>query len=188
MRVYLPATLTMLMRLTETGEFRAIGGTGFALTPALRESFVSGDDEELSEVAMREAARASLRLLAGEAPEPGDPVADAELTADEETTKPGDTPRLPPRRVVVAADVDGVTLHPELDDAVVKISGAVPLRDIASVHVDGADAEDKVRAAVVVIDAADLGNEDAELAVGDVEDFDLAWYATQELPFLLELL
>ncbi|MFW0792242.1 hypothetical protein AAFP30_00370 [Gordonia sp. CPCC 205515] len=188
MRVYLPATLAMLAELTETGEFRAIGGTGFALTPALRESFTSGDDEELSEVAMREAARASLRLLAGEAPEAGDTEADAELAADEAATKPGDTPKLPPRRVVVAADVDKVGLHPELDDAVVKISGPVPLRDIASVHVDVAEAEDKVRAAVVVIDAADLGNEDAELAVGDIEDFDLAWYATQELPFLLELL
>ncbi|GAB05865.1 hypothetical protein GII30_17490 [Gordonia amarae] len=172
MRVYLPATLAMLMRLGETGEFAPIGGTAFALTPALRESYLSGDDEELSEAAMREAARASLRLLAGE------------------PTRPEDTdgPRFPPRRVVVAADVDGVKLRPDLDAAVVKVSGPVPLSAIASVHVDGSDAEDAVRTAVVVIDAADLGDEDAELAVGDVEDFDLAWYATQELPFLLELL
>lgn len=188
MRVYLPATLAMLTQLTETGEFRAIGGTGFALTPTLRESFTAGDDEELAEVAIREAARASLRLLAGEASEARDTEADAEPATDADATKPDDTPKLPPRRVVVAADVEKVALHPELDDAVVKISGPVPLRDIASVHVDVADAEDKVRAAVVVIDAADLGNEDAELAVGDIEDFDLAWYATQELPFLLELL
>ncbi|MGC4962001.1 DUF6912 family protein [Gordonia sp. DT101] len=188
MRVYLPATLTMLIELSESGEFRAIGGTGFALTPALRESFLSGDDEELAEVAMREAARASLRLLAGETPEPGDLDGDADLGEDERTPKAGDTPRLPPRRAVVAADVDDVGLRPDLDDAVVKISGPVALRDIASVHVDVAEAQDKVRAAVVVIDAADLGDQDAELAVGDVEDFDLAWYATQELPFLLELL
>ncbi|AZG48456.1 DUF6912 family protein [Gordonia insulae] len=188
MRVYLPATLAMLMELTETGEFRAIGGTGFALTPALRESFLSGDDEELAEVAIREAARASLRLMAGEAPEPADADADADLAADAEVTKPGDTPKLPPRRAVVAADVADVTLHPELDDAVVKIRGPVPLSAIASVHVDGAEAEDSVRTAVVVIDAADLGDQDAELAVGDVEDHDLAWFATQELPFLLELL
>ena len=33
-----------------------------------------------------------------------------------------------------------------------------------------------------------LGDEDAELTVGDAQDHDLAWYATQELPFLLELL
>jgi hypothetical protein len=45
-----------------------------------------------------------------------------------------------------------------------------------------------VMAAVEVIDAADLGDEDAELTVGDAQDHDLAWYAVQELPFLLELL
>ncbi|MFD1050397.1 DUF6912 family protein, partial [Kibdelosporangium lantanae] len=43
-------------------------------------------------------------------------------------------------------------------------------------------------AAVLVIDAADMGDEDAEFALGDVEDHELAWYATQELPFLLELM
>ncbi|SDU84900.1 DUF6912 family protein [Gordonia westfalica] len=188
MRVYLPATLAMLMQLNSDGEFRPIGGTGFALTPALREAFVSGDDEELSEVAMREAARASLRLLAGEAPEADDAAAERDLAADEAVTKPGDTPRLPPRRVVVAADVEDVKLRPDLDDAVVKVARPIPLSAVASVHVDVKEAEDKVRAAVVVIDAADLGDLDAELAVGDVEDFDLAWYATQELPFLLELL
>ena len=30
---------------------------------------------------------------------------------------------------------------------------------------------------------ADLGDEDAEFTVGDAQDHDLAWYATQELPF-----
>ena len=43
-------------------------------------------------------------------------------------------------------------------------------------------------AAIEVIDSADLGDEDAELTVGDAQDHDLAWYATQELPFLLDLL
>lgn len=176
------------MELDESGEFRPVGGTGFALTPALRESFRSGDDEELSEIALRDAARASLRLLAGEAPEPGDAVAEADLAADEAETKPALTPKLPPRRVVVAADVESPTLHPELDDAVVRVSGVIGRSAVASVLVDGADAEQAVRHAVVVIDAADLGDEDAELAVGDVEDHDLGWYATQELPFLLELL
>jgi hypothetical protein len=38
------------------------------------------------------------------------------------------------------------------------------------------------------VDAADLGDEDSEFTVGDAQDHDLAWYATQELPFLLELL
>ena len=39
-----------------------------------------------------------------------------------------------------------------------------------------------------MIDEADLGDEDAEFTVGDAQDHSLAWYATQELPFLLELL
>ncbi len=167
MRVYLPATLAMLQSLTESGEFVPVGGTGFALTPALREAYTSGDDEELSEAALREAARASLRLLEGQVAE--------------------DAP-LPPRRVVVCADVEDATLRPDLDAAVVKVPGPVPRAAIAAVHVDGADAESAVRAAVDAVDAADLGDLDAELAIGDVEDFDLGWYATQELPFLLELL
>ncbi|WP_435673891.1 DUF6912 family protein, partial [Mycolicibacter senuensis] len=55
-------------------------------------------------------------------------------------------------------------------------------------YVDNAAAEPAVHAAVAVIDDADLGDEDAELTVGDAQDHDLAWYATQELPFLLDLL
>jgi hypothetical protein len=39
-----------------------------------------------------------------------------------------------------------------------------------------------------VVDAADLGDPDAEFTVGSAEDHALAWYAPQELPFLLELM
>ena len=80
---------------------------------------------------------------------------------------------MPPRRVVVAADVDDPKLRPDLDAAVVKISGPVPRSAIAAAHVDGADAESAVLAAIDAVDAADLGDLDAELAIGDVEDFDL---------------
>jgi len=59
---------------------------------------------------------------------------------------------------------------------------------VAAVHVDGAEAEDAVRAAVRVIDEADMGEHDAEFVLGEAADHELAWYATQELPFLLELL
>ena len=55
-------------------------------------------------------------------------------------------------------------------------------------YVDNADAEPAVLPAIEAVDAADLGDEDAEFVVGDAQDHDLAWYATQELPFLLELL
>ena len=66
MRVYVPATWPMLRTLVKTGVLDPIGGTAFALTPALREAYISGDDEELEFAAMTQAARASLRLLAAD--------------------------------------------------------------------------------------------------------------------------
>lgn len=170
MRVYLPATVSMLRDLVANGEVSPVGGTAFALTPSLRESYTSGSTEELEYVALLEAARASLRLLA------------AEIAGG-----PTEAPSAP-RRVVIAADVTDVTLRPDLDAAVVRIAGPVPMSAVAAAHVDAVEAESAVLAAVKVIDAADLGDADAEFALGDAEDHELAWYAPQELPFLLELL
>ena len=167
MRVYVPATLPMLRRLVDAGEFAPVAGTAFALTPMLRESYAAGDTEELEYAAMTDAARASLRLLS------------AELDADPSTMA---------RRVVVAADLEGVQLRPDLDDAAVSLSGPVPVTAVAAVHVDLAEAEAAVRAAAAVVDAADLGDPDAEFTLGDAEDHEMAWYAPQELPFLLDLL
>jgi hypothetical protein len=165
-RVFVPTTVAGLRRLLADGQVQPLSGTAFALTPALRESYLAGDDEELEYVAMSEAARASLRLLA---------------------TELADDPETPPRRAVVAADVDDVTLRPDLDAAVVRVAGPIPSKRLASIHLDLAEAADAVRAAAAVIDAADLGDEDAELTLGDAEDHDLAWYGVQELPFVLEL-
>lgn len=162
--VYVPATLAMLQRLVAEGSLLPVNGTAFALTPTLRESYAEGDDDELAEVALREAALASLRLL-----------------ADEDTG-------LPPRRAVLAAEVGDVAFRPDLDDAVVRLGAPVALADVIAAYVDNADAEADVAKAIEAIDAADLGDEDAELIVGDAQDHDLAWYANQELPFLLELL
>ncbi len=166
--MYIPATLAMLQQLVAVGSVQPLSGTAFAVTPTLRESYAEGDDEELAEVAIGEAALASLRLLAAE---------------------PGDS-GLPLRRAVLVADAPDadVTLRPDLDDAVVRISGRVALNQVVAAYVDNTAAEDAVKAAMAVIDDADLGDEDAELTVGDAQDHDLAWYATQELPFLLELL
>ncbi|GAA4427476.1 DUF6912 family protein [Actinokineospora soli] len=167
MRVYIPATVAMLKALNADGELAAVGNTAFALTPALRESYATGGDEELEYAAMLDAARASLRLL------------NAELDTD---------PAALVRRAVVSADVDGAELRPDLDYAVVKLAGPVPMKVVAAIHLDTAEAEDAVRAAAAAIDAADLGDPDAEFALGDAEDHELAWYAPQELPFLLELM
>jgi hypothetical protein len=170
MRIYIPVTLAMLQQLVTDGALRPVSGTAFAVTPKLREAYAEGDDDELGEVALREAALASLRLLAAAAE-------DDDLGA-----------ALPLRRAVLVADVSDVTLRPDLDDAVVRIGGPVTTDEVVAAFVDSAAAEAHVKAAVEVIDAADLGDEDAELTVGDAQDHDLAWYATQELPFLLELL
>jgi hypothetical protein len=165
-RVYIPATLTMLQQLVANGSMHARSATAFAVTPTLRESYSEGDDDELGEVALREAALASLRLLAAEGPDAG----------------------LPPRRAVLLAEVDGATARPDLDDAVVRLAGPVEIADVVAAYVDNAVAEPAVLAAIEAVDAADLGDEDAEFTVGDAQDHDLAWYANQELPFLLELL
>jgi hypothetical protein len=170
MQIYVPVTLPMLQQLVVDGSLSPVNGTAFAVTPRLREAYAQGDDDELGEVALREAALASLRLLAA-----------ADLSE-----QPGDT--LPPRRAVLVADVGDVTLRPDLDDAVVRIGVPVAIDDVIATYVDNAAAEADVTAAIAVIDEADLGDEDAELTVGDAQDHDLAWYATQELPFLLELL
>ena len=164
MRVYIPATLAMLSLLIADGDFQPRSGTAFAVTPALRESYAEGDDEELAEVAIAEAAMASIRLLATE--------------SDDD---------LPLRRAVVIADADAES-RTDLDTAVVRLKGRIGLDQVVAVYVDNAAAEPAVAAAIEVIDAADLGDEDAELTVGDAQDHALAWYATQELPFLLDLL
>jgi hypothetical protein len=166
-RVYLPATIGMLGRLVTEGKLSPVSGTAFAVTPKLRESYASGDTEELSYAAMADAAMASLRLVS------------AELDAD---------PKAPARRVVICADVDEPRLRPDLDDGAVTLPGPVSMGAIGAVYVDLEEADGAVRAAAAVVDAADLGDPDAEFTVGEAEDHELAWYAPQEVSFLLELL
>jgi hypothetical protein len=163
-RVYLPGTVRMLSEFVDSGELRP-PLTGFAVTPDLREWYLDNDSEELEYAALLEAARGSLRLL------------------DED-------PAIPRRRVVIAADVPdaAMTARPDLDRAAVRISVPLPVRVIASVHVDGPDAEAAVQAAADAILEADLGGEDAQFLVDEAEAHELLWYATQEIAPLLELL
>ncbi len=161
-RVYVPTTLDGLAAAAQAGSIVPVGGTAFAVTPALTASASSADQEELEYLAMCDAARASLRLLAGSGP---------------------DRPML---RVVVAADVAGpVQVRDDLDRAVVKLAEPIQWSAIAAVHLDGADAAETVAAAVDAVDAADLGDLDADFLVGSAEDFELAWYAPSEIRYLL---
>ncbi|MFH8937995.1 DUF6912 family protein [Streptomyces griseosporeus] len=170
MRVYVPLTLSGLAEAYKTGELAA-GAEGavvaYAVTPALREWYLSDDIEELEYAALGRAALASLRLLAAD-------------------------PGAVRRRVVVAVDVpDGAaSADPDrgLDPAAlgeVRVAGPVPLAKAAAVHVDAADAEADVAAAAGALEAADGGDDDAQFVVDGAEDHELLWFATQEIPNLV---
>ncbi len=158
MRVYLPATLPALAEALAAGSIGPAPLTGFAVTPSLVEWYASGDAEELEYVALTEAARGSLRLLDGE-------------------------PAAPRRRVVLAVDVADADVRflPDLDRAAVRVGVPVPLRAVASGHVDDVAAESAVAAAAEAVIAADLGSEDAQFTVDEAEGWELQWYARQEL-------
>ncbi|MEW1657100.1 MULTISPECIES: DUF6912 family protein [unclassified Streptomyces] len=167
MRVYVPLTLSGLAAVHESGELGAGPLLAYAVTPALREWYVSDDIEELEYAALNRAAQASLRLLAGH-------------------------PEVPRRRVVVAVDVPerSAAVDPDrgLDQSAlgeVRLAGPVPLAKAAAVHVDSADAEEDVAAAAAALGAADLGDDDAQFTVDGAEDHDLMWFGVQEIPQLL---
>jgi hypothetical protein len=164
MRVFLPATLPALAHALQAGQVGPGPLAGFAVTPALREAYASGDTDELEYAALTEAARASLRLLAAD-------------------------PAAPPRRVVLAVDIPAEHVDPDPRDgepARVSMKQAVPLKDLAAAHVDAPDAGADVRSAVEALPAADAGDEDARFTVDGAEGHELGWYATQELPYLTE--
>nr|WP_209167628.1 hypothetical protein [Corynebacterium hesseae] len=158
----------MLAELEETGQLAARSGWGFALTPALREFYTEGDEEEIEYSAFLEASMASLRLLAI-----------------------GDEEKFPHRRVVISVDVDEsvVTPKPDMGEPVVALDPATITKDnLQAIHVDIEESEAATAKAIDAIDNADLGDEDAELAVGDALDNFMAFYDPTELPILVELL
>jgi hypothetical protein len=169
-RVYLPATTSVLRTLVDDGVLPG-PHTVFAVTPQLREFYelsdAGADTEELEYAALLGAARASLRLI------------DIDPTAAR-------------RRVVVAADVPDGAVRPiddrDTDRGAARVEADIRVGDVASAHIDGADAEDDVRAAVNVVIEADLGSEDAQFIVDQAEGHELAWYASQEMGPALDLL
>ncbi|MBC9725479.1 DUF6912 family protein [Streptomyces sp. TRM68367] len=169
MRVYVPLTLSGLAEAYKTGELGPGPLVAYAVTPALREWYLSDDIEELEYAALNRAAQASLRLLAADR-------------------------GAPRRRVVVAVDVADAAASADpdrgLDPAAlgeVRVEGAVPLGKAASVHVDAGDAEGDVAAAAEALGAADAGDDDAQFVVDGAEDHELLWYATQEIANLVGL-
>jgi len=70
----------------------------------------------------------------------------------------------------------------------VEIGIPVTLDRIAAAHVDDPEAEGIIAAAAAAMLAADLGDPDAQDRVDDAEGLGLSWYASQELPILIEMI
>jgi hypothetical protein len=166
LRVYLPVTLPLLARLRADGELQLAGSagpTGHAVTPELREWYTDGDEEELEYVAFTRAAQDSLHLLHADA-------------------------QAPPRRAVVAVDLapqSAVPVDRDLGSSLVRVADRLALAEVASIHVDSAQAEADVRAAAEVVEAAAAGDEDAQFTVDGAEDHELEWYDISEIDQLL---
>ena len=161
-RVYLPATLAQLAVLRESGELPP-PPEAHAVTPALREWYAEGDEEELEYVAFTRAAQSALRLLRHD-------------------------PKAPRRRVVLCVDLPERTLKMaglDLGSSQVEVAGKVPLRAVAAIHVDGHDAEPEVSAAADVVEEAAAGDPDAQFTVDGAEDHELEWYDPSELDQLI---
>ena len=171
MRVYLPVTASALAAALRSTSL--VGGSdglllAHAVTPALREWYTEGDTEELELAAMLDAALSSLRRLAAEGE------------------------GSPPRRLVLAADVPDPAVRvaaPGSDEeprSAVLVVAPLPLSVVVSAHVDEAEAEDDVLAAMGALAAADAGDEDAQFTVDGADGHDLLWYDATELAELAQ--
>jgi predicted extracellular nuclease len=162
LRVYLPATFTILDRLADTHVLPTTPGRAFAVTGALREWYAVGDAEELEFAATLAAAHDAIRLLAV------DPIAER-------------------RRVVIAADVpeQWVRPTPDFHPAAVTVTEAVPYDRLVSLLVDSRAAGEAVRRAGAVVLRADAGDPEAQFEVDATDDEALEWYALDELEQLI---
>ena len=135
-RIYVPATLTLL------GQYLGEGGIGpapvraRAVTAWLREAWPEADEEEWEYAALMAAADDSAGMLGEDDP---------------------------PRRVVLAVDVEAVTERE--DSSLVEVDSAFGFALVRAVHADSED----IRGAAYDPD----------------EHGDLGWYAVQEIPDLL---
>lgn len=161
-RVYLPVTLTLLARLRSQPYELPAEVHAHAVTPALREWYADGDEEELEYVAFTRAAQESLVLLHRD-------------------------PDAPRRRAVLALDLPAAATtraDNELGSSAVLLAGGVALAQVAAVHIDAAEAEPEVSAAAQAMPAAAAGDADAQFIVDAAEDHELLWYDPTELDAL----
>jgi len=163
-RVYVPATVSMLATLRSAGQL--VMETAHAVTPSLREWYTEGDEEELEYIAFTRAAQDALRLLHAD-------------------------PAAPRRRVVVSADLPAEAVRVEANElgaSDVRLTSPVPRRAVAAFHVDGAEAVEVVAAAAAAVEEAAAGNPDAQSTLESAEEHELEWYDVSELDVLTETL
>ncbi len=159
MRIYLPTTVAGLAELHRSGRFAPAPLAAHAVTTALRAGWDGPvDDEELEYVVLMAAAFDSLALIA---------ATDGEH-----------------RRVVVVADVADSDVRVGTDETEVDVLAEVPLSRCTAVHVDDADADGEVAAALRALPQAVAGDGSALAAVSLVA-LELMWFATQEIPEIL---
>ncbi|MFI6980169.1 DUF6912 family protein [Embleya sp. NPDC050154] len=153
MRVFIPTTPAGLASVHAEGAIVSAPLPAYAVTDAFRAWYESEDEEELEYGALTRAAETSLRLLAGE---------------------PGGT-----RRIVLAADVPDhlVSVRAQDEPGAVLVDATVPRKRIAAVHMDTAEAEEAIAAALAGGLTDDL--------IEATEEHELLWFATQELADLL---
>ena len=162
-RIYVPLTVSGLATLHKQGRIGVESGIAHAVTPALRAAWEQADDEELEYAALMAAAFGSLMSI-------------KESGAS-------------PRRVVAAVDIDDshvvVVGTNEAEATAVVVDTPILISWCKAVHVDSADAEGEVSIAVSRLAEAIAGNRDALAQVALVEH-ELMWFATQEIPDLLQ--
>jgi hypothetical protein len=155
-RAYLPLSTGELDEALRRGRLEPGDRSAHAVTPEVVAQLPDAADEEREYAALTAAALDALRLVGGG----------------------------PALRVVAAVDAPQAEPRPD-DDAsptAVRLPGELPLRLLASVHVDAPEASADVRAASRAL-AEGAGEDDPRVARG--LDHDLAWYAVQELEDLV---
>lgn len=176
-RVYVPTTVEGLELLEASGTL-GTAADAYGVTEALVAWWSDGaaarpGDEELEYAATLQAAAASLALL------------------DPTTVANG---RAPARRVVIAVDV--ARLGPadpapadvpptDLAPGAVRLPYPLDRADVVSVHVDTADAEHAVGAAVAALADDGAPSSHVEPVLAERVDHDLAWFAPDEVADLL---
>jgi hypothetical protein len=156
-RVYVPSTISRLREAVGTRSLGPAPLVAHAVTDAVRVELADASEEEWEYAASAAASLASVALL-----------------RDDE----------PPRRVVLAIDVRRTGAAPDADDpTAVTVQDEPAFSALAAVLLDGSDAETDVAAARR---AASSGDPEADRLLERCLDHELGWWATQEIPHLLD--